>query len=287
MAPVEAHGGSATLARSSCAGPSASSARVAILVLPLALAQLAPVRAAMATSIGVMQGGSALGVAVYFATYAAGAVLTMPTWLLSGMAGYAYGPVRGVLLASPANVLGAMVTFLLGRWVIGGALGRRLPTSGRWGAIHRAVDADAFRIGFLLRISPFAPQNLLGYGLSLTPMRARTFVAATWLGLHPDHLLPRLRGLAGPRRGRPDRGQAAAARSVGLGGDGGGRARDGGGARRADAGRQAGAGAVRGVALAESTRARERALKGRRPAPLWGAGLLACFRPAARDQKSP
>src|SRR6185437_12028401 len=83
------------------------------------------------------------------------------------------------------NALGAMVTFLVSRSVIGGVLGRRLPTTGRWGAIHRAVEAEPFRIGILLRVSPFAPQNLLGYGLGLTPMRLRTFVAATWLGLIP------------------------------------------------------------------------------------------------------
>ncbi len=158
---------------------------LALLAMPFLLAELPPVREAAVALIALMRGGSAAGVAAYFATYAAGSLLTAPIWIFNGMAGYAYGPVRGVLVASPANVLAATAAFLLGRFVLAGWLGRRLALSPRWGAVHRAVEADALRIAFLLRVTPVAPQNLLSYGFSLTPMGVGTFMAATWAGLFP------------------------------------------------------------------------------------------------------
>ena len=158
---------------------------IALLSVPFVLGQLAPVREGLVSAIALMRGGSALGAVVFFAAYALGCLLTAPIWIFNGMAGYAYGPVRGALLASPANVLGMTVAFLLGRFALAGRIGRWLDKSPRWAAVHRAVAGDEMRIGFLLRLSPLAPQNLLSYGFSLTPMRLGTFVLVTWLGLLP------------------------------------------------------------------------------------------------------
>jgi uncharacterized membrane protein YdjX (TVP38/TMEM64 family) len=158
---------------------------LAVLALPLALTQLPPVRAALIAIVTQMQGGTPAGVAMFVGAYAVGAIFTAPVALFAGMAGYAYGPVRGLLLASPASVVAATVAFLVGRNLLAGPLGRRIAASPRWSSIHRAVSADAFRIALLLRVTPIAPQNFLSYGLSLTPMRVGTFMAATWLGLLP------------------------------------------------------------------------------------------------------
>ena len=65
-----------------------------VLLLPLAATQLPPVRAALIALLALMRGGGAAGVAAYLGVYALGAVVTAPFALLSGMAGYAYGPLR-------------------------------------------------------------------------------------------------------------------------------------------------------------------------------------------------
>jgi uncharacterized membrane protein YdjX (TVP38/TMEM64 family) len=158
---------------------------LAFYALPLVLSQLPPVRAFIFFVIERMREGGAGGVAVYAAVFALGAVLVAPTALFTGMAGYVYGPGRGLLIASPASVLAASTAFLAGRFALAGRIRPLLAREPRWAAVERAVDADAFRIGFLLRVTPLAPQNFLSYALSLTPMRLRTFMAATWLGLLP------------------------------------------------------------------------------------------------------
>jgi uncharacterized membrane protein YdjX (TVP38/TMEM64 family) len=158
---------------------------LAVLALPFVLGQLLPLRSGAAAVVDLLRGGSALGVALYVASNAVGAVLTVPMWLFTGMAGYVFGPVRGVLLASPASVLAMTSTFLLGRFVLSRRIARWLEQSPRLLALHGAVSADAFRIGLLLRVSPIAPQNLFSYGLSVTRMRVGTFMLVTWLGLLP------------------------------------------------------------------------------------------------------
>jgi uncharacterized membrane protein YdjX (TVP38/TMEM64 family) len=158
---------------------------LAILALPLAASQLPPVRAAIFALVDHMRAGGAAGAAAYFAAYAFGSVLTAPIALLSGIAGYAYGPIKGFLVASPANALAATTAFLVGRFVLHDRVARWTAGSPRFTAIQHAVAAHPFKIAVLLRLTPIAPQNFLSYGLSLTRMKVTTFLAATWIGLLP------------------------------------------------------------------------------------------------------
>lgn len=153
--------------------------------MPVWATPIPSVRAAFLAALETMRVGGALGAAMYVAAYALGGVLLAPVALFSGIAGYLYGPVRGVLLASPASLLGATFAFLAGRSVLAAPVTRWAGASPRWEAVRRAVGADGFRIALLVRLTPFAPQNLVPYGFSITPLRVRSFMAATWLGLLP------------------------------------------------------------------------------------------------------
>lgn len=156
-----------------------------ILVLPLAATQLPPVRRGIFALVDFMREGGLAGVAMFFGAYAFGAIFTAPIALFAGMAGYVYGPVRGVLVASPAGVVAATTAFLVGRFLLAGRIAGLAAKSPRWTAILRAVSDEPFRIAVLLRLTPLAPQNFLSYGLSLARVPIRTFMAATWVGLLP------------------------------------------------------------------------------------------------------
>jgi uncharacterized membrane protein YdjX (TVP38/TMEM64 family) len=158
---------------------------LAILALPLAATQLPPVRAALFSLVDQMRAGGPGGLLLYFGAYALGAIFTAPVALFSGLAGYAYGPVKGALVASPACTLAATTAFLVGRFVLHDRVARWTQNNQRWGAIQRAVGEHPFKVALLLRLTVVAPQNFLSYGLSLTRVRVTTFMAATWLGLTP------------------------------------------------------------------------------------------------------
>lgn len=158
---------------------------LAVLAVPLAATQLPPVRAALLSLVDTMRAGGPAGVLLYFGAYAFGALFASPIALFSGMAGYVYGPVRGFLAASPANMLAATTAFLVGRFVLHDRVERWTRDNQRWGAIQRAVGAHPFKIAILLRLTVLVPQNFLNYGLALTRVRTTSFMLATWLGLLP------------------------------------------------------------------------------------------------------
>ncbi len=156
-----------------------------VLAIPLAATQIPPVRAVLLALLALMRSGSPAGVALYASAYAVGSVLTAPVALFNGMAGYAYGPVRGVLIASPANVLAATGAFLVGRFLLSARIARWAEPMARWHAIQSAVAEQPFRIAALLRLAPVVPQNFLTYALSLTRVPLGTFMLASWVGLFP------------------------------------------------------------------------------------------------------
>jgi uncharacterized membrane protein YdjX (TVP38/TMEM64 family) len=105
--------------------------------------------------------------------------------VFNGLAGYAYGPVRGPLVCMPAVVLHASVAFWLGRNVLRPAIRRRLRGSDRWGRLEGALESDGLRIATLLRLTPLIPQNFLSFALSASPLSFPRFALSTFIGVLP------------------------------------------------------------------------------------------------------
>jgi uncharacterized membrane protein YdjX (TVP38/TMEM64 family) len=164
--------------------------RAVLLALALALAVLAVARLGVAHRERLpllaewVRGAGALGVAAYVAAYGLGAVLFMPAAVMSATAGYLYGPVKGVLVASPANLFGATLTFLVGRALARRWKTRRAPHP-RLAAVDAALGEQGARIIALLRLSPVLPHNVLNYALALSRVRLRDYVIGTLLGMAP------------------------------------------------------------------------------------------------------
>src|SRR5919198_2672818 len=65
-----------------------------------------------------IRGTGAKGVMLFILVYVLAEVALVPGSLLTMAAGFAYGPIRGLLVASPASVLAATMAFLLGRTIL-------------------------------------------------------------------------------------------------------------------------------------------------------------------------
>lgn len=127
----------------------------------------------------------AVGVAIFIAAYVGSTVAFLPGSLLTLAAGFAYGPLWGLAIASPASVLGATAAFLLGRTFLRDWATRKSDRSVHARAISQAVEREGFKIVLLLRLSPLVPFNLLNYVLSLSNVSLGTYVAASALGMVP------------------------------------------------------------------------------------------------------
>jgi uncharacterized membrane protein YdjX (TVP38/TMEM64 family) len=126
-----------------------------------------------------------VGVVIFFTAYVVSTVAFLPGSILTLAAGFAYGPVWGLAIASPASVAGATCAFLLGRTLLRDWAAKKVGGSARARAIDVAVEKEGFKLVLLLRLSPLFPFNLLNYVLSLTRVGVGTYVLASFIGMLP------------------------------------------------------------------------------------------------------
>jgi uncharacterized membrane protein YdjX (TVP38/TMEM64 family) len=154
---------------------------VAVVLLPVADLILRLVETA--------RGLGTLGVVLFFVAYVIGTVAFLPGAPLTLAAGFVYGPVWGLVLASPASVAGASTAFLLGRTLLRDWAAAKVGASPRARAIDAAVEREGWKLVLLLRLSPVFPFNILNYALSLTRVPFGTYVLASFIGMLPGTAL--------------------------------------------------------------------------------------------------
>ncbi|OFW15415.1 MAG: hypothetical protein A3F70_05025 [Acidobacteria bacterium RIFCSPLOWO2_12_FULL_67_14] len=135
------------------------------------------------------RGSGSTGVVLFVVAYVVSTVAMLPGSVLTLAAGFAYGPLWGVAVASPASVAGATAAFLLGRTLLRGWAERRIRASTQARAIDSAVEREGFKLVLLLRLSPLIPFDVLNYVLSLSRIRLGTYVLASFVGMLPGTVL--------------------------------------------------------------------------------------------------
>jgi uncharacterized membrane protein YdjX (TVP38/TMEM64 family) len=142
--------------------------------------------AAVALPVGSCAAGfRSTGVFIFVAVYVAAAIALVPGSLLTMAAGFAYGPIHGLLVASPASVLAATIAFVLGRTALRGWVQRKMSGSPTTRAIDRAIGHNSFKLILLLRLSPVVPFNVLNYVLGVSDVPLGAYVLASFVGMLP------------------------------------------------------------------------------------------------------
>ena len=135
------------------------------------------------------RGTGATGVVIFIAAYILSTIAVLPGAILTLAAGFAYGPLWGLAIASPASVAGATCAFLLGRTFLRGWAERTVGNSPRMRAVDAAVSREGFKLVMLLRLSPLFPFSVLNYALSLTSVSLGQYVLASAIGMLPGTAL--------------------------------------------------------------------------------------------------
>jgi uncharacterized membrane protein YdjX (TVP38/TMEM64 family) len=162
---------------------------VAALLLLGAAGWLLPVKpwlGAALTWAAAHRGPSAL---VFIALYVLATVCLVPGLILTLAGGAIFGLARGVALVSAGSVLGASAAFFIGRTFAREWTQQRIAAWPRFRALDGALGERGFWIVLLTRLSPLLPFNLLNYAYGVTAVRARDYVAASWLGMLPATVL--------------------------------------------------------------------------------------------------
>lgn len=121
--------------------------------------------------------------------YAFAAVVLLPDSLLTIAAGVIFGLTRGLVLVSIGSMCGAAAAFFLGRTLARDWVRVRSERWPKFHALDRAIARHGFWVVFLTRLSPVIPYGLLNYTYSVTGVRARDYLLASWVGMLPASLL--------------------------------------------------------------------------------------------------
>ena len=128
------------------------------------------------------------GPVVFVLGYAVATVSFIPGSLLTLAGGAIFGLGEGTVLVFVGASLGATGAFLASRYLVRGAIERRVAAEPRFAAIDRAVGREGFKIVVLLRLTPVVPFVLLNYALGLTRVKLSHYVSA-FVGMLPATLL--------------------------------------------------------------------------------------------------
>lgn len=125
---------------------------------------------------------------LFFAVYVVVTGLSLPgATILSLAVGAVFGLAWGVVLVSFASSIGATLSFLSARFLLRDWVHRRL--HGRLQAIDEGMKTDGVFYLVAMRLVPVLPFFLVNLAMGLTPIRTRTYYAATQLGMLPANLL--------------------------------------------------------------------------------------------------
>ena len=121
--------------------------------------------------------------------YLLASILGLPNIVLILIAGTLFDLVRGVILVSLADTLGAIACFLIGRSVARQPLKRWMRKHQNLAQLDRAVGHKGWKILLLTRLSPLVPSNVLNYGFSCTKVNFWQYCFFSWLGMLPVIIL--------------------------------------------------------------------------------------------------
>ena len=137
----------------------------------------------------------ALGPTLFIALYAVATVLFLPGSVLTLAGGALFGPVWGSLYSLAGATAGAVIAFLLARYVAGDCVGRK--AHGWLARLVGGVEEEGWRFVAFVRLMPLFPFNLLNYALGLTRIPLIQYTLASAVCMLPGAFAYAYIGYAG------------------------------------------------------------------------------------------
>ncbi len=132
-----------------------------------------------------IEGFGAAGYVIYIGIYIAAALFFLPGTPIALLAGIAFGPILGTLLAVTGATLGAVAAFLVARYA-----GRSMVEG--WAAkneafkkIDEGVQKQGWRMVMLTRLVPVFPYNVQNFAYGLTTINLPTFALVSFICMLP------------------------------------------------------------------------------------------------------
>ncbi|MBI4239171.1 MAG: TVP38/TMEM64 family protein [Deltaproteobacteria bacterium] len=134
---------------------------------------------------------------VFGLIYIAATVFALPGSVLTIGGGLLFGAWWGTLINWLSASLGAMISFLLARYLGRETVTKLLKSKGTLHGLNEKIGCSGFYSVLLFRLVPLFPFNGLNFGLGLTNVSLRDYTLATLLGMLPGTFVYTSLGSAG------------------------------------------------------------------------------------------
>jgi uncharacterized membrane protein YdjX (TVP38/TMEM64 family)/rhodanese-related sulfurtransferase len=132
---------------------------------------------------------------VFMLIYALVTVLFLPGSVITLVGGALFGPVLGTAYNLTGATLGAMLAFLISRYLASDWIADK--AGGRVKQLINGVEGEGWRFVAFVRLVPLFPFNLLNYALGLTKIRFLHYMVATYVFMLPGAIAYTYLGYAG------------------------------------------------------------------------------------------
>ena len=120
---------------------------------------------------------------LFMIVYIIGTVFFFPGAVLTLLGGALFGPVLGTVYNLTAATIGAMLSFLVARYLASDWVEKK--TGGKLKQLINGVENEGWRFVAFTRLVPLFPFNLLNYGLGLTKIKFSHYSIATYIFMLP------------------------------------------------------------------------------------------------------
>ena len=132
---------------------------------------------------------------VFMLIYALATVLFLPGSVITLAGGALFGPVLGTFYNLTGATLGAVLAFLISRYLASDWIADK--AGGRVRQLINGVEGEGWRFVAFVRLVPLFPFNLLNYALGLTKIRLLHYLIATYVFMLPGTIAYTYIGYAG------------------------------------------------------------------------------------------
>ncbi len=142
-----------------------------------------------------IQSAGMVGPLLFILIYALSAVFFLPGSVITLAGGALFGPLWGTIFNLAGASLGAMLAFLLARYLASDWVERK--TGGRLKQLKNGVEGEGWRFVAFVRLVPLFPFNLLNYALGLTRIKLSHYLLASAICMLPAGFAYTYLGYAG------------------------------------------------------------------------------------------
>lgn len=128
------------------------------------------------------------GPVAYIIIYNLATLLFIPGSLLTLKGGCLFGVFWGSIYVLVAATCGAILAFLIGRYLSRDWVSQKIEKYPKFQAIDQAVAREGWKIVLLTRLSPLFPFNLLNYAFGVTQISLKDYILGS-LGIVPGTVM--------------------------------------------------------------------------------------------------